>query len=300
MNTRRDPEQDLQRLLDDDGGEFGAIYKRLSRPEPPRRLDRVVIANAARALHGGRAPTAQRWWLGLGSAAGIVLAAGIAWQVGQQIDSKDAQSSAPRSERSIVPVEPISASARMQKSAAPEAEAAIADKEMPAQGPQAKQESLPAVRRKAVAPRPQPALAPPPAPASPPPAEQTMEPEPAPSPEMSTADEAQAFPEKKDSLSSDGASRATGELRSNRLDQAAGGATTMSAPKAAVEQSRAPSPNSSVKLRQNMHLAPQDWLAEIVRLKNAGRRQEAIENLRLFRRMHPDWQLSDELRRLSE
>ncbi|MEP6880381.1 MAG: hypothetical protein ABI866_00240, partial [Dokdonella sp.] len=164
MSTRRNPEQDLQRLLDDDGGEFGAIYKRLSRPEPPRRLDRVVIANAARALHGGRAPTAQRWWLGLGSAAGIVLAAGIAWQVGQQIDSKDAQSNAPRSERSIIPVEPISASARMQKSVTPEAEAAVADKEMPAQGPQAKQESLPAVRRKAAAPRPQPALAPPPAP----------------------------------------------------------------------------------------------------------------------------------------
>ncbi len=74
----------------------------------------------------------------------------------------------------------------------------------------------------------------------------------------------------------------------------------LSAPKAAAEQSRAPAPSSSVKLRQNMHLAPQDWLAEIVRLKNAGRRQEAIENLRLFRRMHPDWQLSDELRRLAE
>lgn len=297
MSTRLDPEQDLQRLLEDDGGEFGAIYKRLSRPEPPRRLDRVVLANAARALHGGRAPTAQRWWLGLGSAAGIVLAAGIAWQVGQQIDAKDARSSAPRTERSIIPVEPISTSARMQNSVAPEPVAAEAEKEIPAAVEMPKQESSPAVRRKATAPRPEPVLAPPPAPVPPPPAEQMMQPEPLPAPAMSTADEAQAFPEKKDSLSSDASARAAGGLRS---DQTAGNAATMSAPKATPEQSRAPSPNSSVKLRQNMHLAPQDWLAEIVRLKNAGRRQEAIENLRLFRRMHPDWQLSDELRRLSE
>jgi hypothetical protein len=127
-----------------------------------------------------------------------------------------------------------------------------------------------------------------------------MEQEAAPAPAMSAADEAQAFPEKKDSVASGGSSRAVGGLRSNRLDQAADGVTTMRAPKAVVEQSRVPSPSSSVKLRQNMHLAPQDWLAEILRLKNAGRRQEAIENLRLFRRMHPDWQLSDELRRLAE
>ena len=161
-----------------------------------------MIANAARAIRADRAPPGQRWLLGLGSAAGLVLAAGIAWQVGKQIESQEAQTGPERSHRSMISVEPITESARVQKSVAPEADA--------------------------------------------------------------------------------------------------GNAAVMSAPKAAPEQSRAPSPNSSVKLRQNMHLAPQDWLAEIVRLKNAGHRQEAIENLRLFRRMHPDWQLSDELRRLSE
>ena len=113
---------------------------------------------------------------------------------------------------------------------------------------------------------------------------------------MSAADAAQAFPQETDNVSSEAASGAARERR----DHAAGKAVGLSAPKAAAEQSRAPAPSSSVKLRQNMHLAPQDWLAEIVRLKNAGRRQEAIENLRLFRRMHPDWQLSDELRRLAE
>ena len=300
MSKHHDPEQDLQRLLDDGGGEFGAIYRRLSHAEPPRRLDRVVIANAARAVRGNRAPPAQRWLLGLGSAAGLVLAAGIAWQVGQQIDSQEAQTGSQRSHRTVIPVEPISESTRLRKSVAPDAAAVMADKELPVEAAQDKQESVPISRRKMASPSPAPAAAPPPPPIpeAPPPLEQrAAEAEPAPA--ISAADEAQAFPEKKDNASNEGAST-LGALRSERQDQAGGQAATMSAPKAAVEQSRAPSPNSSVKLRQNMHLAPQDWLAEIVRLKNAGRRQEAIENLRLFRRMHPDWQLSDELRRLAE
>lgn len=298
MNKRHDPEQDLQRLLDDDGGEFGAIYKRLSHPEPPSRLDRVVIANAARAVRDGRARPGRRWLLGLGSAAGLVLAAGIAWQVGKQIESQEAQTGLDRSHQSVISVEPISESPRLQKSAPPETDAVMVDKEMPAAAPPVRQESKPQARKRMMSPPPAPAAAPPPAPAPPPPVEQrAMEVQPTPA--MSAADEAQAFPEKKDSLSSEAASAAAADLRSERRDQAAGNAAVMSAPKAA-EQSRAPSPNSSIKLRQNMRLAPQDWLAEIVRLKNLGRRQEAIENLRLFRRMHPDWQLSDELRRLSE
>lgn len=297
MSKRRDPDEDLQRLLDDDGGEFGAIYKRLSHPEPPRRVDRVVLANAARAVRGDRAPPAQRWLLGLGSAAGLVLAAGIAWQVGQQIDAQDAQTGAPRSERTVIPVQPITESARTQKTESVEAAAAMADQESPAEAAPAKQESAPPLRRKATPAKPAPAAVPPPAPAAqaPPLLEQRAA-EPEPPPAVSAADAAQAFPQETDNVSSEAASGVARERR----DHAAGKAVGLSAPKAAAEQSRAPAPSSSVKLRQNMHLAPQDWLAEIVRLKNAGRRQEAIENLRLFRRMHPDWQLSDELRRLAE
>ncbi|HQV72984.1 hypothetical protein [Dokdonella sp.] len=299
MSKRRNPDEDLQRLLDADAGEFGAIYRRLPHPEPPRRLDRVVLANAARAVRGDRAPPAQRWLLGLGSAAGLVLAAGIAWQVGQQIDAQDAQTGAPRSERTVIPVQPITESARTQKSESVEAAAAMADQELPAEAAPAKPVSAPPLRRKATPAKPAPAAVPPPAPAAqaPPLLEQrAAEPQAAPPTAVSAADAAQAFPGEKDNVSSEAASGAARERR----DHAAGKAVGLSAPKAAAEQSRAPAPSSSVKLRQNMHLAPQDWLAEIVRLKNAGRRQEAIENLRLFRRMHPDWQLSDELRRLAE
>lgn len=304
MNKRRDPEQDLDRLLDEDGGEFAAIYRRLAQAEPPRRLDRAVLANAARAVHGDRAPRGQRWLLGFGSAAGIVLAAGIAWQVGKQIDSQEAQSDADRSQRSVIPVEPISESTRLRKSTVPMEDAVIAEKEadVSADSAQLKQEAPRMAKRKPTpqAPAPKPApLPPPPAPAAAPMLEQRAAEEEM-APAMSTADEAQPFPEKKDLATGGRDAESTGALRRERSDKAAGNAATMSAPKASAEQSRAPSPNSSVKLRQNMHLAPQDWLAEIVRLKREGRRQEAIENLRLFRRMHPDWKLSDELLRLAQ
>ncbi len=301
MNKHHDPDHDLERLLDDDGGEFAAIYRRLSHPEPPRRLDRVVIANAARAVHGGRAPPAQRWFLGLGSAAGIVLAAGIAWQVGRQMDSQETQSGSSRSERSVIEVQPINESSRLQKSNTAESEALMADKEIPAE-PMPDKRAPARQARKVMSPPPAPAAAPPP----PAPTvvarpmileQQAAEAEIVPA--MSAADEARPFAEKKDSVDSDDDSGARSDFRRERSDQAGGNAASMNAPKT-VEQSRAPAPSSSVKLRQNMQLTPQDWLAEIVRLKNAGRRQEAIENLRLFRRMHPDWQLSDELRRLAE
>ena len=299
MNMRRDPDHDLERLLDEDGGEFAAIYRRLSRAEPPRRLDRAVIANAARAVRGDRAPPAQRWLLGFGSAAGIVLAAGIAWQVGKQIESHDAQTGAARSERAVIPVEPISESTRLRKSVPPETEAAFADKDLPAEPIPPKREPARQSKRKVVSPPPAPAAAPPsPAPARPLILEQQAKEEEL-APVLPRADEAQPFAEKKPGDSSKNDAGALRGALGERREQAAGNAAT-SVPKAAVEQSRAPAPSSSIKLRQNMHLAPQDWLAEIVRLKNSGRRQEAIENLRLFRRMHPDWQLSDELRRLAE
>ncbi|HOX71638.1 MAG TPA: hypothetical protein PLR28_02040 [Dokdonella sp.] len=302
MNAPRDPDHDLERLLDADAGEFGAIYRRLSRPEPPRRLDRVVIANAARAVQGGRAPPAQRWLFGVGSVAGLVLAAGIAWQVGKQIDTQETQTRPDQAGRSVIAVQPISESARLQKSEVLERDAAITDKQAPAAAAAqaADQAPAPQARKKTARPPALPAAAPPPPPPPPPMQENLAQPEPAPA--LSAADEARAFPEAKDDASSGAAADALGELKRGERPVAstAGRAATMSAPKAAAEQSRAPAPSTSVKLRQNMHLAPQDWLAEIVRLKHEGQRQEAIENLRLFRRMYPDWQLSDELRRLAE
>ena len=301
MSKRTDPEQDLQRLLDKDAGEFGSIYRRLAQAEPSRRLDRVVLANAARAVHGGRAPRAQRWALGLGSAAGIVLAAGIAWQVGQQLDSRNVQPRDDRGNNAVIPVEPITESRRERKPELDAPKESIEDREMAAADAQATAAPAAPARRKAVAPPAARVAAPPPAPTPAAELQERVLQGPRPAAAMPASAEAEPFAKKQDMESKEGLSATTeARQRSEDAAQEAGDANSASAPAAAMGQSRAPSPSSSIKLRRNMHLAPQDWLAEIVRLNRAGQRQEAIENLRLFRRMHPDWQLSDELLRLAE
>lgn len=77
MSTRND--RDLDDLLSDEAGRIGASYRKLGKLEPPRRLDRNVLAEASRAVHGR--PRASRWLLGVGTAAGVLLAAGIGWRV---------------------------------------------------------------------------------------------------------------------------------------------------------------------------------------------------------------------------
>lgn len=77
MSTRND--RDLDDLLSDDAGRIGASYRKLGKLEPPRRLDRNVLAEASRAVHGR--PRSSRWLLGVGTAAGVLLAGGIAWRV---------------------------------------------------------------------------------------------------------------------------------------------------------------------------------------------------------------------------
>jgi len=52
--------------------------------------------------------------------------------------------------------------------------------------------------------------------------------------------------------------------------------------------------------RHHLQLAPDDWLAHIQQLLLQGRRQQAVESLRLFRSAHPQRQLPDELQALLE
>jgi hypothetical protein len=115
---------------------------------------------------------------------------------------------------------------------------------------------------------------------------------------------AEPFPPDKVSPQVQGAPGARDDLgkrdQEEQAEEAAGAARAKSLSAPAPPQSRVPAPSSSVQLRQNMHLPPEEWLAEIVRLKREGHRQQAIENLRLFRRMHPDWKLSDELLHLAQ
>jgi hypothetical protein len=284
MNAH-DPDRELERLLADDGGELGALYRRLPKAEPPRRLDRSVLGEAARAVHG-YTPRRQRWLFGLGSAAGVVLAAGLAWHVGQDALRQEAQLSAPAPAASApattrptyVPVAPISEPARQH---AREEAASMQDAAPAVAAPTAKPappQRKAVAKSKAVTPMAQPA------PAAPPPP---------PVPAATSAMAPEAFPaaEAEHDQGDAGAARAGGSVGAAARDSAADKLESQ-------RRANAPAPSSSVELRRDMQLDPDTWLAHIEQLLRQGRRQQAIESLRLFRNAHPRHALPDELRAL--
>jgi hypothetical protein len=256
-----------------------------------------VLGNAARAVRG-RAPRRHRWVVGLGSAAGLVLAAGIAWHVGQDALR---QQSAPLAEKpAFVPVQPISEDARKRHAATTDA-APAADALAPGAAPAAqavrsdeKPKSRAAARKPAAEAVPDkeqsraplaPAAS---APAPPPPPPSALAPA-APTP-MSTP-----FPAGAADQANGAGAGAAGATR-NAAKQEADAATAAEP----AMRGAAPAPSGSAELRRDTQLAPEDWLAHIRQLLQQGRRQQAVESLRLFRRMHPDWAISDEWRRLSD
>jgi hypothetical protein len=265
--SARDQDRDLERLLADDGGELGALYRRLPRAEPPRRLDRSVLGEAARAVHG-YTPRRQRWLFGIGSAAGVVLAAGLAWHVGQDALRRENELPSPAAtvpattRPTFVPVAPISESARQRARAEAQTlqeQAPAAAAPAPKPAPLRKAED----KRKAATPLVRPP--PPPPPAPPPPAAATAAPT------------AEAFP------------------ADAEREQDAAGADKVEPRRRA---NAAPAPSTSVELRRDMQLDPDTWLAHIEQLLRQGRRQQAIDSLRLFRNAHPRHALPDRLRAL--
>jgi len=293
MTTRRDPERDLDELLGKGGGEMGDLYRRLPRYEPPRRLDRAVLGEAARAVLSGKPPRRQRWIFGLGSAAGLVLAAGIAWRIGHDAMNQDAVP-APRSAPVVVPVEPISESARAKKHEQPAQQAASDDAAAPP-APASNAEGVlrsrslqdaaksPTEKTKTVSKRAQ---------AEPPVTTETPKPAAVPPPAAP-----QAFP---DTAQEREQAQDSGQARDRAapLAGAAAGADKRAEPSPARGRPSTTPPSSSVELRRDMQLAPEDWLSHIQQLLRQGRRQQATESLRLFQRVHPDWQIPDDLRPL--
>lgn len=274
MNTPDD--RDLEKLLSDDGGEWGALYRKLSRVEPPRRLDRNVLDEAARAVRG-HVPRRQRWLVGIGSTAGLVLAAGIAWHVGHQSmpTSSTPMQQAPAAsapQRHYVPVLPLDESTRR---AAPKADAAL--EPVPSPAPPA------AVAAKPRAPaQPQSGATPqasaklemrkPAAPAAPPPvpASESMQ-APAADAAIDTNAKAASAP------ASESESPATPERR------------RVTSPEALTR---------SAELHNDARLAPDAWIRRIQWLLEQDRRDQALESLRLLRRTHPDVELPDDLQEL--
>lgn len=276
-------DRDLEKLLSDDGGEWGALYRKLSRVEPPRRLDRNVLGEAARAVHG-HVPRKQRWLVGLGSAAGIVLAAGIAWHVGHEGAPPTAApafetpaASAPR--RQYVPVQTFDESARR---AAPKTE-------MPASP--------------AIAPAPASSAPPPPAAAKPRPPAQSQ---PAPAPQASAKLDKQTVA----TPPAEPQAAAANETMPDAASKAAAGSSADAvAPMRAEEResrdvrerARDASPEAlmrSQEIRNDMRMPPEVWIRRIQWLLEQGRDEQAIESLHLLRRMHPDVELPDDLKEL--
>jgi hypothetical protein len=291
--SARDSDRELDDLLRDDGGEIGSLYKRLPHYEPPRRLDRAVLGEAARAIHSGKPPRRQRWIVGVGSAAGIVLAAGIAWRIGHDpLGSQATPGAAPI----IVPVQPISESARTRHAESkPSADADRSDAVAPSENaaptagmvaappPAPRAEPTPQRKARAAAKPPAPA-----APAPPPPAAmKAASPEP-PSDVARERESTESFEDKR-------AGGTASDAASNAQPFAGGAAQREQSPPTSRMAPALSAPSGSVELQRDTQLAPQDWLAHIGQLARQGRTQQATESLRLFHRAHPDWVIPDEL-----
>jgi hypothetical protein len=283
--SARDPDD----LLRDGGGEIGDLYRRLPRYEPPRRLDRAVLNEAARAVHSGRPPRRQRWILGVGSAAGLVLAAGLAWRIGHEpVGQNDAV--APPAAPRVVPVQPIDESARAKREAPARDQASPPAEQSPTVEPQQaagalsnRQDQLKAVRKQRAERRP---ASPPLQNEAPPPAAAAV---PAPKPFPSGQQE---LGEQKDAENPEAAS-------AGLATQAPGPAADKRAATSNLRGRASPTlPSSSVELQRDMQLAPPDWLAHIRDLMQQGRRQQATESLRLFVRAHPEHRVPPDLREL--
>lgn len=299
MNIR-DPDRDVDDLLRDDRGEIGKLYRRLPHYEPPRRLDRAVLGEAARAVHSGKPPRRQRWVVGLGSAAGLVLAAGIAWRVGHDVANPN-ESVLPTAAPRVVPVEPITAPARAkhedksaQQAESRESDAARAE---PSDAQSAAGNVAPADELKPTPRKLQKANKPaaPPATPSPAPSQPAAAP-PAPQPQAfpDAAREREQSKDRRDSgTAASGAAapatRATSAGAATEKSAAVGGSPALSSPTP---------PSGSVELQQDLQRAPQEWLAHVRQLHQQGRRQQATESLRLFQRAHPEWKIPDDLRDL--
>jgi hypothetical protein len=294
-------DRDLDDLFGERGGRFGDLYRRLPRYEPPRRLDRAVLGEAARAVRSRKPPRRQRWIVGLGSAAGLVLAAGIAWRIGHEPVATDIGADRGR----VVPVQPITQTRhagqnqeppRNAPAAAPEAAGSAMSQPSGGAARRSDSDALERARKsppRAQAPRPAPSQAPKPASAAP---------EPAPPPTV--AARPQPFPEARDAAA--GAKTADEAANSGN---AAGSADMQSAAKSSSRNEAATSqrlrraapsapPSSSVELQRDTRLSPDDWLSHIRELVRRDRRQQAIESLRLFVRAHPERRVPDDLQPL--
>jgi hypothetical protein len=120
MTHRNHHEREFEAFLAGEESELARLYRRLPQSEPDARLDAAVL-NLARAAVEPQRVNALRhanvrhrrplWLVGLSSAAGVVLAAGIAWQMRSGFNERNlpalSESPAARAERDVIPISAI-------------------------------------------------------------------------------------------------------------------------------------------------------------------------------------------------
>jgi hypothetical protein len=371
MSGKMSIDDELNRLLAGEETELSALYRKLPAAEPDEKLDAAVLAMAHRAVNphlaaalrqDRRRPQRPRpWMFALGSAAGLVLAAGVSWQLRSTIQSNGAESA-------------------LSRNAPPAAERAITVKPM-----ESDRQRVAATPAMATAPSPVTAPAPPPpapaASAQPPQvaakvaqdAKRDAEPEavpelkkeqqedfaqdepaatadssrreqqgvtqytlpagsagPAPKPTPFPADSAKSSGDlekivvtgsriqrtdietsspvvqidksriqapdsvERKAVLATGGNHALSETAAPQPGMAAAGAPAMAGRVAPAT----PATTRSTVLQNNSRLAPADWIGVMQQLLRDQRREEARENLALFRRKYPAYTLPADLKAL--
>lgn len=120
MTHRNHHEREFEAFLAGEESELARLYRRLPQSEPDAKLDAAVLSLARAAVEPQRvnalrhANVRQRrplWLVGLSSAAGVVLATGIAWQMRNGFNESAAptlrQSASARTERDVIPISAI-------------------------------------------------------------------------------------------------------------------------------------------------------------------------------------------------
>lgn len=279
MNTHR-PDDDS--LPGED--ELGALYRKLPRKEPGPALDAAVLRAAAQAVRGAepaaatlRSARRRRWPIALGSAAVLVLAAGLGWRMRDMpANTLPVQPSAVTVQEAARPaapaVEAAPAAANDAESRASDATVSPSAQIAPARIAEAKVRQADALVAKRAAPQAsilqeQAASAPAPMAAAP----------------AAPATELRAYAPKRAEAAAQGyaADRKATEVAPNMM------ATPAMAP---------PAPPPAIDTARNAQDTPAQELDKIRQLLAAQHRDEARQRLADFHRDHPDYPLPDDLR----
>ena len=313
-------ERELESFLADDS-RVAALYRRLPKDEPDAKLDAAILAQARAAIAPRR--TRPRWLPALSAAAAIVVVAGLAYRVGPQVwnersavsEKAEQRVAAPASVPQQQPPADASASANaplpqaetsttssstlqtetvsrnaIQKKDAERARRTEADK-LQSQKRKTEEEktAASAFAKQSVQGQVQAELAHDNANA-PPVAQPEAELKPA-SPPRLDAVPAPAEP-------APARLAAPKPVQPNAFPTAAGAppASPSPPPPAAARAPVRESAQSAADIEVNLY--PEHWIADIQQMLKDGRRDDAIRNLKEFRKRYPEYTLPDTLRDL--